>query len=155
MADLVGWFGESFRGLGDGAAEKSGVLTPDGATPNGPGGAAPGEAVNDQQAKLDALEVRNANAQKFSNAQQDDSRGTEFLATVLRTQHLRRVSCSEPDACVSQTLLHCSRGSRSSSRGCVEWSGGRPNQTRKPDVSVDHAHSLVVLLDSYSYCSPT
>jgi hypothetical protein len=119
MADLVGWFGESFRGLGDGAAEKPGVLTPDGATPNGPGGAAPGEAVNDQQAKLDALEVRNA--QKFSNAQQDDSRGTEFLATVLRTQHLGRVSCSEPDACVSQTLLIA--GEDQGARVEVVWSG--------------------------------
>ena len=70
--------------------------------PNGALGVSGGtEASNDQQAKLDALEVRNA--QKFSNAQQDDSRGTEFLATVLRTQHLGRVSCSEPDACVSQT----------------------------------------------------
>ena len=117
MAELGGWFSESFRVLGGNvAAEKPGVATTDGATPNAPGAS---EAVNDQQAKLDALEVRNA--QKFSNAQQDDSRGTEFLATVLRTQHLGRVSCSEPDACVSQTLLIA--GEDQGARVEVVWSG--------------------------------
>ena len=122
MADLVGGFGESFRGLRDGAAEKPGVLTPDGATPNGPGGASPGDAVNDQQAKLDALEVRDANAQKFSHAQRDDRRGNEFHATVARTQPLRRASCSEPATCGSQTLLH-SAGEDQGARVDVVWSG--------------------------------
>ena len=95
MADLVGgWFGIKL-------SEKPGAAQTDtGATSTGPGGAAPGtsdaEAVHDQQAKLDALEVRSvANpsivAQRFSHAQQDGRCGNEN-STVARMQPFRRAS---------------------------------------------------------------
>jgi hypothetical protein len=126
MAELGGWFSESFRVLGGNvAAEKPGVATTDGATPNAPGAS---EAVNDQQAKLDALEVRSAANPSFCCAEVL-ARSAGRQARKLVPRHSRahsapdsgRASCSEPLACVSQTLLDFS-GQDQGARVEVVWS---------------------------------